>query len=291
MLDPRRLTTLQAVVRAGTFAGAADALDYTPAAVSQHIAELERAVGLRLLDRRPVRPTAAGRLALAAADAAGSALAAGETALRALRDGDAGLLRVAAFSSAAVALLPPALATFARDRPGVEVTLTTAEPGEAYAGLIADRFDLAITFSYDLDPDEPPDAITRRHLMDDPVLAAVPHDHPLARRRSVRLDRLAREPWIASPSAGLPLAVLRQAGGSGFSPTFRYHGEDFATVLALVAAGLGIALLPRLATARLPNDVRTIPLTGAPVQRRISTARLRSRHAAAAAAFDDLLRA
>jgi DNA-binding transcriptional LysR family regulator len=82
MLEPRRLTTLQAVVRAGSFAGAAEELNYTQAAVSQHIAELERAVGLRLLERRPVRPTPAGQLALAAAEAAGNALAAAEAGLR-----------------------------------------------------------------------------------------------------------------------------------------------------------------------------------------------------------------
>ena len=86
--------------------------------------------------------------------------------------------------------------------------------------------------------------IVRRHLVDDPVLAALSRGHPLAGRRSIRLDRLASEPWIASPLAGLPLATLRTAAGRGFSPALRYDGEDFATVLALVAAGLGVALLP-----------------------------------------------
>jgi DNA-binding transcriptional LysR family regulator len=114
MLDPRRLATLQAVVRAGSFAGAAEQLSYTPAAVSQHIAELERAIGLRLLERGPVRPTAAGQLALAADEAASRALAAAEAGLRALRDGEAGHLRIASFSSAASTLVTPALAKFAR---------------------------------------------------------------------------------------------------------------------------------------------------------------------------------
>jgi DNA-binding transcriptional LysR family regulator len=291
MLDPRRLTTLQAVVRAGSFARAAGELNYTQAAVSQHIAELERAVGLRLLERRPVRPTPAGELALAAAEAAGHALAAAETGLRALRDGEAGRLRIAAFSSAARELLPPALATFARLHPDVAITLTAAEPAEAYDGLIHDRFDLAVAFDYDLEPDTPPEVVACRPLMEDPVLVAVPAGHPLARRRSVRLDRLAREPWIAAPLAGLPLPALRQAGGTGFTPTVRYVGEDFATVLALVSAGLGVALLPRLATATLSQRITTIPLTGTPVTRRIWTARLHSRHPAVVATFDDLLRA
>jgi DNA-binding transcriptional LysR family regulator len=171
------------------------------------------------------------------------------------------------------------------------MTLTAAEPDEAYAGLIDDRFDLAVTFDYDIDPDEPPDVVARRALMDDPVLAAVPHDHPLAMRRSITLDRLAKEPRIAAPLAGLPLPALRRAGGIGFRPTLRYQGEDFATVLALVSAGLGIALLPRLATAKLPKRIATVALTGAPITRRIYTARLHSRSAAIVTVFDDLLRA
>jgi DNA-binding transcriptional LysR family regulator len=291
MLDSRRLATLEVVVRAGSFAGAAAQLNYTPAAVSQHIGELERAVGLRLLERRPVRPTQAGQLALAAAEAAANALAAAEAGLRALRDGEAGHLRIASFASAASALVAPALAEFAGARPGVEMTLTAAEPDAAHAGLIDDRFDLAITFEYDIDPHQPPEVIARRHLMDDPVLAAVPDDHPLAKRRAIRLDRLAKETWIAAPRAGLPLPALRRAGGTDFHPSLRYQGEDFATVLELVSAGLGIALLPRLATAKLPKRIATIPLAGAPITRRIYTAHLVGRCPAAATTFDDLLRA
>ena len=86
------------------------------------------------------------------------------------------------------------------------------------------------------------------------------------------------------------LAALQRAGGTGFRPTLRYQGEDFATVLALVSAGLGIALVPRLATTKLPKRIATIPLADAPITRRIYTARLHSRRPATAAAFDDLLR-
>lgn len=291
MLDPRRLATLQAVVRAGSFVGAAEALNYTQAAVSQHIAELERAVGMRLLDRRPVRPTPAGALALAAAEAAGDALAAAEAGLRALREGEAGHLRLAAFSSAATVLLAPALARFRHDHLDVDLTLTVAEPAAAYAGLIADHFDLVVTFDYDLEPDAPPEVVERRHLLDDPVLAAVPVDHPLAGQRSVGLDRLARERWIAAPLAGVPLPALRQAAGVGFRPALRFEGEEFAIVLALVAKGLGVALLPQLAAAAPPDGVVTVPLTGAPITRRIYTAHLRTHRAAVAAAFDASLRA
>jgi DNA-binding transcriptional LysR family regulator len=291
MIDPRRLATLQAVARTGSFAGAARALSYTQAAVSQHIAELERTVGLRLLERRPVRLTAAGELALAAADTVRDALAAADTGLRALRDGEAGHLRVAAFASAASRLVAPALAQFAHERADVEITITVTEPDEAYAGLIADRFDLAVTFDYNVHPHDPPAVVTREYLMIDPIVATVPSRHPSAKRRSVRLDHIAREPWIAATLAGLPLAALHQAGEIGFGPTVHYEGGDSATVIALVEAGLGIALLPVLATSKLPKQVVTVPLTGSPIARRIYTARLKDHQPPVAAAFEQLLQA
>jgi len=290
MLDARRLATLKAVVEAGSFAGAATRLSYTQAAVSQHVAELERAVGLRLVDRRPVRPTDAGLLALSAANAVDDALAAAGTGLRAIRDGRAGRLRIAAFASAVTALLAPALADFTRTHPDIDVTLTSAEPDDAHHGLTHDRFDLAYTFDYDIDPKAPPVAVEREPLLNDPVLVALPTGHPYATRKALRLDLLAREPWIAAPLAGLPLALLRAAAGTGFDPQVRYEGEDFAAVLALVAAGLGIALLPRLATQKPPLGVAIRPLLDAPLHRRVYTAQLRSRPASAASSFSRLTR-
>jgi len=290
VLDPRRLATLKAVVAAGSFAGAADRLSYTQAAVSQHITELERAVGLRLLDRRPVRPTEAGLLALAAADGVEDALAVAETALRALRDGETGALRIAAFGSAVSDLLALALAQYGRLHPDVEMTLTSVEPPAAHQGLVAGRFDVAVTFDYDIDPADPPAPVVREPLLDDPVLVALPAGHPLASRGSIRLDRLATEPWIAAPLAGLPLAALRKATGRGFAPQVRYEGEDFAAVLALVAAELGVALVPRLATSRAPAGVALRPLAGATMIRRLYTARLRASSPRTAGAFSDVLR-
>jgi DNA-binding transcriptional LysR family regulator len=285
MLTGRRLATLEAVLRTGSFAAAAGELGYTQSAVSQHIAELERAAGLRLLERRPVRATGAGLVALRAARAAGEAIAAAETELRALREGRAGSVRVGAFASAASALAAPALADFARDHPGVEITLAQVEPREAYAGLVHDRLDLAIVFDYDRAPDAPPESVERTPLAEDPVLVALPEGHPLAAAPGVALAALAGEPWIAAPLAGLPLAALRDGRTAGFEPGLRFDGDDFGTVLALVASGLGVALMPALAVRRPPAGVVVRPLDDPPLTRHLHTARLRTarEHPAAAA--------
>ena len=132
--------------------------------------------------------------------------------------------------------------------------------------------------------------IDREPLLDDPVLVALPPDHPYATRKSIGLDLLASEAWIAAPLAGLPLTALRAAVGSGFTPQVRYEGEDFAAVLSLVEAGLGIALLPRLATGKASPGVTIRPLVGALLNRRVYTAQLRSRPVTAASAFARLIR-
>jgi DNA-binding transcriptional LysR family regulator len=276
MLDARRLATLDAVLRTGSFAAAAGELGYTQSAVSQHIAELERAAGQRLLQRRPVRATAAGRIAQRAARAAGTAIAAAETELRALQAGDAGTVRLAAFASAASALAAPALGDFARTHPAVHVTLVQLETPAAYDGLVAGRLDLAITFDYDLDPSPAPDAIVRTAIAGDPLLVALPAEHRLAGAPSVGLADLAGDAWIAAPLAGLPLGVLRDARGVGFQPRLRFEGDDFRAVLALVASGLGIALLPELAARDLPAGVALRPIAGSPLSRHLYTARLRT---------------
>jgi DNA-binding transcriptional LysR family regulator len=276
MLDARRLATLDAVLRSGSFAAAALELGYTQSAVSQHITELERATGQRLLERRPVRATPAGRIAQRAARAAGTAIAAAETELRALRTGEAGSLRLAAFASAVPALAAPALGEFARSHPAVDVTLVQLETPAAYDGLVAGRLDLAITFDYDLDPSPAPEVILRAPIAEDPLLLALPADHRLATAATVRLADLAGDPWIAAPLAGLPLGVLRDARGVGFEPRLRFEGEDFRAVLALVASGLGIALLPQLAARDVPAGVALRPIAGTSLSRHLYTARLRT---------------
>jgi DNA-binding transcriptional LysR family regulator len=276
MLDSRQLATFEAVLRTGSFAAAAAELGYTQSAVSQQIAGLERAAGQRLLERRPVRPTEAGLVALRAAQATGQAIAAATTELRALRTGESGHLRLGAFASAASAIAAPALAAFARSHPGIQVTLVQVETSDAYEQLISGRLDLALTFDYDLDPSNPPDTLQRTLVAEDPVLVALPTTHPLAADTSIEISSLADDVWIAAPLAGLPLAAVRAARGAGFQPRLRFEGDDFRTVLALIDNGLGIAFVPRLATQHLPDGVTVRPLADELLTRRIYTTRLRT---------------
>ncbi len=277
MLDSRRLLTLRAVFQTGSFPAAAAQLGYTQSAVSQQIADLESAAGLRLLQRRPVRPTAAGLVALRAANAQAEALRAATTELRSLREGRSGVVRLATFASAAAAVAAPALARFRATHPKVRLTVLQLETADAEAALLDGRADLALTFDYDAVPSSPPAAVSRTPLGDDPVFAALPLGHPLAHASSLTLAALAKEGWIAAPLAGVPLAILReQVAIGGFEPALRYEGDDFAAVLAHVAAGLGVALLPGLALGRVPDGVAITRLAEAPITRRLHLSRLRT---------------
>lgn len=274
MLDLHRLRTLQAVVDAGSFANAAALLGYTQSAVSQHVAELERAAGTRLVERRPVRVTPAGEVALRAARSARATLDAADDELRALREGFTGTVRLGAFASAASTLGAAAIGRLARDRPDVRVTLTQCEPSAAYDGLLRGGLDLALTFSRAHGTAAPPDGVATSVLQDDPFLVALPAAHRLARDRSLALDGLAGEAWVDAPGAGVPLTALRAlADRDGFAAGARFDGDDFRIVLGLVAAGLGFALVPHLALVVVPPGVAVRPVRGTPIVRHVLLAR------------------
>src|SRR5579875_82244 len=201
MLNVHRLAVLHAVVSAGSVTGAAAELSYTPSAVSQHIAALERETGAALLERigRRVRPTPAGALLAGYAAEILDRVAEAETALAALTDGRTGRIRLASFGSAGTGLVPPAVAGFRRAHPDVDLQLTLAEQPEALAALRDDHADLAVVI---LDLEES-GAHTRpvpvggglewQHLLLDPYFVAMPSDHPLAARAHVTLAQLGAE--------------------------------------------------------------------------------------------------
>jgi len=274
LIDPRLLATLEAVVRLGSFAAAAGELGYTQSAVSQQIADLERRVGLRVLDRRPVRPTAAGSVLLAAEGDVRATMTRAAAELTALDDGRAGEVRLAAFVSAAGRIVPRALAAFRASHPGVRVTLTQHETATAYAGLLRGDLDLAVTFDYDRYPQPVPAGLRRTPIGRDPVLVALPAGHPLA-RGPVHLADLADEAWIGTPVTDRRLNLLAELARSpGFKPELTFEGDDFRTVLGLVAAGLGIALLPALAVADAPTGVVGAPIVEEPLVRYLYTCRV-----------------
>ncbi|MGQ0837542.1 LysR family transcriptional regulator [Actinokineospora sp.] len=274
-IDPRLLLTLETVVRLGTFAAAAADLGYTQSAVSQQIAELERQAGLRLLERRPARPTPAGAVLLEAEAAVRTAMTRAAAELTALDDGLAGEVRLSAFVSAAAAIVPAALARFRERHPGVRVTLSQQETDACYQGLLRGDIDLAVTFDYDRFPQPAPHGVRRTLIGRDPVVVALPAAHPLAALPSVRLADLAHEAWIGTPVTGTQLDLLAELARSpGFRPQLTFEGDDFRTVLGLVAHHHGIALLPALALTDPVEGTVARPITEEPLVRFLHTCRV-----------------
>ena len=296
-IDPRHLITLEAVVRHGSFAAAADELACTQSAVSQQIAEIERRIGIRVLDRRPVRPTEAGRVLLDAELAVRTSTAIALQELSALSSGRAGRVRLGAFASAAVGVVPRALADLRRTHPDVQVKLTQLETGMSYAQILRGDLDLALTFDYDRALRKPPARIRRLLIVKDPVLVVLPAAHRLAGHEGIRLAELAGDDWIASSMIPRQLALLAQLSRTpGFKQRLEFDGDDFQTILALVDQGLGIALLPKLATLRASPGIVTKPIVESPLTRFIYTSRLDTREAPASLAvierkIADVLRA
>ncbi|MGW2376659.1 MULTISPECIES: LysR family transcriptional regulator [Kitasatospora] len=278
-LDPRLLATLEAVVRHRSFTAAARELGYSAPAVSQQIAELERRAGLRVLERRPVRPTPAGQVLLDAEQGVRSALAAASVELDAMRAGTAGRIRLGAFASAAAGIVPKALAQLHTAYPDVQVSLSQLEPEAGYGRLKRGDMDLALSYDYDFIPLPPPRTLRRTLVARDPVVAVVPAGHHLADRDVIDLASLASETWIAAPEAALRLELLAQiAKTPGFQARLAYEGDDFNTVLGFVAAGLCVAVMPQLALPRGTTEVVARPLADPELTRFIYAVRIDTRH-------------
>lgn len=279
-LDPRLLAALEAVVRHGSFNSAARELGYTAPAVSQQIAELERRTGLRVLERRPVRPTPAGEVLLGAEQGVRSVLASASAELDAIRAGTAGQIRLGAFASAATGIVPKALAQLHAVYPDVRVSLSQLEPEAGYSRLKRGDMDLALSYDYDFIPMPAPGTLRRTLVARDPVVAVVPAGHHLADRDVIDLADLASETWIAAPEAALRLELLAQiAQTPGFRARLEYEGDDFNTVLGFVAAGLCVAVMPKLALPRGATQVVARPLADPELTRFIYAVRIDTRHA------------
>ncbi|WP_156757846.1 LysR family transcriptional regulator [Actinokineospora pegani] len=247
MLDVRRLQVLRAVVTSGSVTAAAANLGRTPSAISQQIATLEKEAGLPLLERvgRGVRPTAAGRLLTEHAAVLGRQLAETETALADLRAGRTGNLSLRFFASAGAALVPPALAKLRAEHPGVRVDLKLVDARDPLPEVVDGRADLAISVH---SHPAPPRGVEFVPLLDDPYRAVLPRGHRLAGKRVIDLAELAEEQWIDAECSPGPCRriVLDACASAGFTPDFAVDGADFATTQGFVAAGLGVALIPRM---------------------------------------------
>ncbi|MET8980401.1 LysR family transcriptional regulator [Streptomyces sp. NPDC004539] len=267
MMDVRRLQILRAVVRSGSVTAAARALDYTPSAVSQQIAALEKETGTALLERvgRGVRPTEAGVLLSEHAELVARQLDLAQTALADLLAGRTGRLAVRYFATAGAHLVAPAVAHVRREHPGVRVELKLADVTHPLAAVRDGHADAVLVVG-----EERCEGVRVTPLLDDPYVVVLPPDHPAAGLDTVDLASLTDEPWIGSEWPGPCLdAQLTAFAAAGLRPDFVVDSEDYTTAQGFVAAGLGIALIPRLGLGTPRPDITVRPLTGPPPTRRI----------------------
>jgi DNA-binding transcriptional LysR family regulator len=262
MLDVRRLRLLCDLSRLGTIAAVARAHTYTPSAVSQQLSILEREAGVPLLERtgRRVAFTAAGRVLVQHAEMVLTALEQTTAAVAAVAAGLSGPLRIGAFPTAVRTLLPATLVALGDQYPGLELMVTELDPVAVPAALRERRLDVGLLHDYDVVPVTPDPLLDGVPLMDETVFLAVPADAPTAAGVDP-LHGVRDSPWIvASPGTLCHTVTLRVCDAAGFTPRVRHQADDFATVLALVAADQGVSLVPQLAAAPLPAGVRLVPL-------------------------------
>jgi DNA-binding transcriptional LysR family regulator len=258
MLQVSRLKVFVEVAKQGSISAAAEELSYTQSAVSQQIAALEAETGVTLIERLPrgVRLTTAGSTLLAHAEGILGRLAAAEADLEAIAGLRGGQLRMASFPTAGATLMPLAIAMFRAQHPEVELTLAEGEPEDIAPRLYAGEFDLALLFEFEGTSESLVADLVRQPLFEDPMFLALPADHPLARRRTLRLADLRAEAWVqTSSSSACARHVVRCCHVAGFEPIVSFESDDYQTVQGLVAAGVGVALIPKLAVASAREDI------------------------------------
>ncbi|MFI6153445.1 LysR substrate-binding domain-containing protein [Kitasatospora sp. NPDC051170] len=306
MIEARHLRVLRAVARTGSFSAAARELGCTQPAISQQMKALEKSVDTPLVVRsgRGMQLSEAGKVLLKHATGILAGLSAAEEEVAAIAGLRAGRVRLVSFPTASSTLVPPAVARLRDGHPGVRVSLVEAEPPESLAMLRGGECEIALAFRYPQSEGAPPAVgssaghgtprearaeanleaqqlsagtdwsdLVVTPLLDDPLVGLLPASHPLAGREGpVELAELAGEQWIA----GCPQCrghLVELCAGAGFEPRIDFATDDYPAVVGLVAAGLGVAVLPRLALQSVrPDGVSTVPVrtaSGAPALRRV----------------------
>ncbi len=254
-LDLQSVRIVRAIAEHGSISAAARALGYSQPAVSQHLRRAEQRLGVPLVVRagRGIRLTEPGMVLARHAQAIGQALDAARGELADLVGLGTGTVRIAAFPTASSTIVPRMLGTVRDAHPGLTVSYIEAEPPEALTMLREGLVDIAVTFAYAGDRADPhresEGPVETTALFTEPVLIVLPEQHPLAEDSGpVELARLGGDPWIA----GCPLCrghLLAACDAVGVEPDIRLETDNAIAVLNLVASGLGVALLPRLALA------------------------------------------
>jgi DNA-binding transcriptional LysR family regulator len=296
VIEVRRLRVLRALADHGTVTAAAEVLHLTPSAVSQQLAALESEVGQELLERRGRRVTitSAGRLLLTHADTILAEVERAEQAMRQHADGATGEVRVAAFATAITLLVAPALRQLRRTFPGLLLTVRDAEGHQGTLQLLDGDVDVAVAVEHRGAPHPDDVRLHRIPLYSEPFDVILPSAHRAGSEESVELKELADDDWV-TPSVGNPVrdVVLMACEQAGFQPRVVHCSDDFRSVAALVSAGAGVALVPRLALRGVDTGTAvTRPLSEpAPVRRVFAAVRRGSADnplvAAAVAALSD----
>lgn len=273
MIDPR-LHVLRVLAEVGTLTEVAHRLGYTPSAVSHQLRSLSKDLGVRIVEPRGrgLALTGAGQILLERSQE----LFTRWEEIRGELDGlDTGAgqqnrqLRLCGFSTAAATLLPPTALAMMERFSGAQVTIIEAEPEECFDLLVSEHADIAVVVATDPLPPRSDARFEQTALFSDRLDLLVPSDHPLAQKSAAALSDAAEEPWILDkPGSPYHRLVRTACAAAGFIPDRAHQSREWETGAALVSAGLGVALVPRL--ARLPEgfDVVRVPLSGDPVPSR-----------------------
>ncbi|MCW0212740.1 MAG: LysR substrate-binding domain-containing protein [Pseudonocardia sp.] len=271
MID-RRLKVLRAIARHGTVTAAAEVCRLTPSAVSHQMQALARELDVVLLEPvgRTVRLTSAAHTLLEHAAGLTLAWERAQADLAAHRTGElTGTLRLCGFSTAAAVVAPRALLRLREEHPELQLYLREAEPARAFDLLAAGDVDIAVVVAT---PDIPPrsDAAFDQHLLyTEPLDILLGPDHPLGGHDAVALVDVATDPWIVgTPGRTYHQLVTLACTSAGFAPAVAHHADEWDTGAALVAAGFGVALVPRLADLPGRHDTRRVPISGTPLPTR-----------------------
>jgi DNA-binding transcriptional LysR family regulator len=258
MIDLAGLISLRAVATHGSVVAAADALGFTPSAVSQQVKRLEKQTGVPLLERvgRGVMLTRHGRHLVDSGARLLTDLEEIESALHRQAGAVAGHLRVAAFSTAMRGLVAPVVRRLRDAHPDLTLTLTEREPWDTIDLVASGQTDLGVVHSWGDVPLAIPDHLATTAVAHDVADVIVPREHPLAGRRRVTPHDLVDEDWIATPEGTICRQWLtRMYDGTGRLPRIAHQSMEFDSHLALVRAGLGIALVPRLGRQPIGDEL------------------------------------
>lgn len=263
MLNPVHLRTLDTVLRCGSFADAARRLGYTSSAVSQQMAALERQVRVSLFVRgaHGIHPTDTAEFIARRSHEALGHLRALEEDIDRLIDGEIGRIRLGSFPTASEHLLPAAIRAFTNARPAVDVRLDEGEQNDLVPLLDARELDVALMYRYGPVPARLPRGVRHERLVVEDLLVLAPAGHPrFEDTPSVSMDVLRDETWITTGPRTEGVAMLhRMCEQADFAPAIAYRSNNYATIHGLVAAGLGLAIVPAL--GHTPTEgVAAVPL-------------------------------